>query len=367
MPKRAPAPVEPTRSRRAPLLALAALVPLLVPAAARAGDGALRLEVGGGADTNALRLAEEDGEADAFVSAVVSGTAAGAARGFDLRGATSLGARSYPARPDANLLATRLDLGAGRALSRRLRLDAALELRDLSEQGGWRDETGGRGALEATLRAGRSRVGGGGAFEADFPRDPVLEKFRWYGPVASLWVTTPAGESQVVRAGVDWSRRHYPRWDGPRDDDVYTASVEWLRRRPLVLGIGYSFSADFSTVRGGDHRRHRLFGRVAVTLPGDVTVAMMGSLQRSLYPDDVSIDQQVLLAQADASQNALELRVARPLGSRLELALTAAAYDSELNGEGVPRLPYAREVVGLALSWRAPGRPEVALPAEPRN
>jgi hypothetical protein len=339
---------------------------LLVPALASAADAAMRLELGGGVDTNPLRLAEEGVEREPFVSAVAIGSFAGHAGKLDLRGALSLGARSYPSARDANLVATRLDLGAGRAVSRKLRLELAGTFHDLTEHGGVRSETGGRAGLDATLRAGRSRIGLGGGFEAIAPRDAPLQRFEWYGPTASLWVTTPAGESQHVRAGVDYARRHYANWLEPRDDDVVTATVEWLRRRPVLIGIAYAFSADFSDVDGGSHFRQRLSARAAVTLPGEFTVALLGNIQRSQYPDRFSTDQPVLLSQQDA-QNALELRVARPLGSRLELAITAAAYDSELNGAGVPRLPYAREVIGIALSWRAPGRPEVPLPPGPER
>jgi hypothetical protein len=347
------------------LVAVAVLA--LAPGLAAPGDAAMRLELGAGMDTNPLRLAQEDADPEGFVSTVAAGSFAGRSGKLDLRGALSLGTRAYPSAPDANLVASRLDLGAGGAVSRKLRLDAALAFRDLTEHGGIRSESGGRAGLEATLRAGRSRLGASGAFEATAPRDALLRPFKWYGPAASFWVTTPAGESQLVRVGVDFARRHYARWPEPRDDDVVTGTVEWLRRRPVLLGVAYSFSADFSNVSGADHRRHRLSGRAAVTLPGEVTVAMLGNLQRSLYPDQFSTDQPVLLAQQDASQNALELRITRPLGKRLELALTAAAYDSELNAGDVPRLPYAREVIGVALSWRAPGSPEVPLPPEPRN
>lgn len=350
------------------LAAAAALALVLAPALAAAGDAAMRVELGGGVDTNPLRLPEEGSDREGFVSTVVAGSFAGQAAKLDLRGALSLGARSYPNASDANLLASRLDFGVGRKLSRKLRLDLSLAFRDLSEEGGFRSESGGRAALEATLKAGRSRVGWSAALEGITPRAAVLEKYEWLGPAATVWITTPAGESQLVRLAVDYARRHYDRWPTEaRDDDVVTGTIEWLRRRPVVLGVAYSFSADFSNISGADHRRHRLSARAAVTLPGEVTVAMLGSLQRSLYPDQFSTDQLVLLAQMDAAQNALELRVTRPIGKRLELAITAAAYDSELNGSDVPRLPYAREVIGLALSWHAPGSPDVPLPPEPRN
>ncbi|HYG66977.1 MAG TPA: hypothetical protein VD838_04935 [Anaeromyxobacteraceae bacterium] len=348
-----------------PARSLAALAAaLLVPAVAAAGDAAMRLEVGGGVDTNPLRLSEEGVDREGYVSAVAVGSFAGRASKLDLHGSLSLGARSYPNAPDANLLASRLDFGIGRKLSRKLRLDLSFAARDLSEKGGWRSETGGRAGLELTLRAGRSRIGFGGGFESVAPRDAPLHPFEWYGPTAAVWITTPSGHSQAVRVGVDYGRRHYPAWPETRDDDVVTASAEWLRRRPVLLGLGYSFSADFSNVAGGSHYRHRLTARAAVTLPGEVTVAMVGNLQRSEYPDEFTTDEPVLLTQQDA-QNALELRVSRPLTNRIELALTAAAYDSELNAGDVPRVPYAREVIGIALSWRAPGRPEVALPPSP--
>jgi hypothetical protein len=350
-------------SRPVRSLALCAAL-LCAPASVSAADSAMRLELGGGVDTNPLRLPQEGGEREPFVGAVAVGSFAGRTAKLALRGSLSLGARAYSTTPDANLIATRLDLGAGGAVSRKLRLELAGTFRDLTEHGGFRSETAGRGTLEATLRAGRSRVGVGGGFEAVAPRDLPLQPYEAYGPVAVLWLTTPSGESQHVRLAVDYARRHFPRWAEPRDDDVVTTTVEWLRRRPMVLGVAYAFSANFSNVPGGSHYRHRLSARAAVTLPGDFTVAMLGNLQRSQYPDNFSTDQPVLLSQQDA-QNGLELRVARPLGSRVELAITAAAYDSELNDGGVPRLPYAREVIGIALSWRAPGRPEVPLPPGP--
>lgn len=350
-------------------LATTAALALLVPAAARAGDAALRLEVGGGVDTNPLRLADRARGSDGFVSAVAAGSFATETGPLTLRGSLSEGARSYPSQQEANLVASRLELGLGGAVSRKLRLEGVVAFRDLTEQGGLRSETGGRAALEASLRAGSSRLGFSAAFEALTPRDDALEPYGWYGPAGAISITRPAGENQTVRAGFDFARRVFPRWDGPegRDDDVLTASVEWMRRRPVILGVAYAFTADFSSVRGGDYRRHRLTARAAVTLPGDTTLAVQGSVQGSIYPAGFSTDQPVLLAQADSSQNALELRVSRPLNRRLELALTAAAYGSELSGGGAPRVEYEREVIQLGLSWRAPGRPEVPLPPPPRN
>ncbi len=332
-----------------PLTALA-LAALLAPAAPRAWEGDYRLEGSAGTDSNPLR-SSTGSSADGFLESVLE--AHGRAEGDRgaLRASLSEGGRLFFATPDANVLATRAEAEASTPVSDRAMLGALLALHDLSEQGGVRSETGGRAAATGRLEIRGTQLLFAAGFGASYPRATELRLFTSRGPEAGLTFSFGAGPGHAVELGYELRRRIFPRWDGGRADVGQTAYGDWIWRGPVVIGLGYAFTFNSSDVSGGDYHRHRVTLRAATLLPFGWSLALNGSLQRSVYPGGTFTDAPALLAQGDEKQNALELRLSRALGERLEIALKAGAYASELGSAGV-RLPYDRQVIQVALGWR---------------
>jgi hypothetical protein len=333
------------------------LASLLLPRLATAADLALRAEGAAGVDTNPLREADET-RPDGFVGAVVEARAEERGDRGAWRGAASIGGRLFARTPDANVLATRIEGSGALSLGRRGELTASLALRDLSERGGVRTETGGSAQVGGALVVDRVRFALGGGFAASVPRAPSLSRFASVGPevgISALW--EPGGRSSLFME-VTGRTLAFPRWDqdnpGDREDRGIVSSAEWRWRGPVVLALGYAFTANHSSVRGGDYARSRLTARAATPLPSGLSLAVQASLQRSSYPDGVVFtDTPLLLAFADEQQNALELRVSRPFGERLEIAVKAGYYASELSGGTGVGVPYQRALVQVGVGWRA--------------
>jgi hypothetical protein len=329
---------------------------ILLPRLAAAADLGLRAEGAAGVDTNPLREAGET-RPDAFVGAVLEANGAGHSDRLAWRGSGSIGGRLFVRTPDANVIATRIEGSGVLSLGSRGELIASLALRDLSERGGVRTETGGSAQVGGAVIVDRVRVALIGGVAASVPRAPSLTRFASFGPdvgISALW--EPGGRSSLF---TELSGRYlaFPRWDevnpGDREDHAFTSTAEWRWRGPVVLALGYSFTANRSSVRGGDYARSRLTARAATPLPSGLSLAIQASLQRSVYPDGVFTDTPLLLAFADEQQNAVEVRVARPFGDRLEIAVKAGYYASELSGGTGAGVPYQRALVQVGVGWRA--------------
>jgi len=332
--------------------ALLVAVALLAPGAPGAWEGNVRLESGAGADSNPLR-ASGGSAAAGFGEVVLDARTAAADERGELRAALSEGARIFVGAPDANVLATRAELTGGASVGSAGAIGATFSFRDLSEQGGVRSETGGLAAATGRLDVGASRLRLSLGWSATVPRAAQVRPFAAQGPEAVLVAALGLGRAQSLEIAYGYRFYTYPRWaqHESRADQTHTASIDWMLRGPVVVGFGYFFSYNESSVPGGAYQRHHLQFRVAAPLPLGWSIAVHGSLQRSVYPDGFYTDAQVLLAQGDEQQNAFELRLARPFGDRVELVLKAGAYASELASAGT-RLPYDRQVVQLAVSWR---------------
>jgi len=329
-----------------------AVAALLVPGAPRAWEGSVRLEGGAGYDSNPLRVTGGS-DAAAFGEVVVDARTSAADDRGEVRLALSEGARVFLGTPEANVLATRAEVAAAAAVGSTGAIGAALFLRDLSEQGGVRSESDGLAAATARLDVGTSRLRLSAGWSATWPRAMQVRPFAAQGPELVLAAALGLGRAQSLELAYAYRFYTYPRWTetATRADQTHTVSLDWMWRGPLVMGFGYFFAVNESSVPGGAYRRHHLQFRVAAPLPLGWAIALHGSLQRSIYPDGFYTDAQVLLAQGDEQQNAFELRLSRPLGDRAELVFKAGAYASELGSAG-SRLPYDRQVAQVALGWR---------------
>lgn len=341
-----------TAKRAAHLLPLLAV---LGPAAAAAVEPALHGEATIGMDTNPLREASGEQGIYPFLGTIVDLGLAHGGENTRLRAALSEGARLFLSEHarNADMLASRLDLDGAWQAGEQGEVGATLALRDLSERGGVRSETGGSARLDTRVRLARFDVeaGAGGSFL--FPRTSLLRDFASIGPDAGVEVGFAPVARQRLRIGWDIKARHFPRWVGERWDVANGLVLDWSRRGSLIAGGGYGLTMNQSSAAGGGYVRHRLWVRAAAELPLEVTLAALASLQWSNYPGGLIAPAERLLAENDERENAVELRFSRPIGHDFEGVLKVAAYHSELSsGSGKARLPYSREVIQFSIGWR---------------
>jgi len=348
--------------KRRPVL-LAAAVALAAPLSATHADGdaSLHAEGGAGVDTNPGRSIGGAGPADGFAIALLR--ARGVAGGGGLRLAATLdeAVRLYRREAQASAIASRLDTAARLPLGAGLVAGADLSARDLTERGHGLDQDAlhGEGSLAWTGGAWGAALSGGWTLFA--PREATLRPFLASGPEAALRLSWAPSADDVLSAGYGVAWASFPRWDavasGGRDDRTQTASVEWARTSDdFIVSVGYAYAWNRSSADGGNFDRHRVAARGAATLPLDVTVALRIALQWSSYPRPLFLPQQLLLAEGQESQDALELRLTRPLGRAAELALAIAHYRAEAVSGGGSALDYRRTLVSATVTWRGEWR-----------
>jgi hypothetical protein len=344
-------------SRRAPDLACIAVALAAAAAApARAADASwrLRAELGPGFDSNALRVAggERPG-ADAFAGAALRAGVRADSAGWALDAALSEGVRVFDRAPAADVLASRLDLGArrrvgGGAAPLELGLDATG--RDLTERGGARDQAEGQGLASLGGRAGRAGWGAAAGWAVFAPRAAGLRAFRRDGPQASLSAAVHLAPEHAVAARYGFSAWNHRAWPGGRDDRAHALGAEWTWDGPVLASLGYAWSHCSSTVPAGAWRRHRVSARLAADLPLGLAAAARVAVQRASYPGGVALSEELLLGEGDETQNAVELQLARELREDLEVVVRVAGYRSEL-GTSAP-LPFRRAFGQVAIGWR---------------
>ena len=333
---------------------LAALVAAL-PAAAVAVEPAVHGEATLGFDTNPLREVSGEQGIYPFLGTIVDvGLAYGGERS-QLRAALSEGARLFLNRAvrDADMLATRLDLDGTWNAGNQAEVGATLALRDLSERGGVRSETGGSLRVDSRVTVGRFDVETAAGLSALYPRTTLLEPFLSLGPDAGLALGFSPLPRHRLRVGWDYRVRHFPKWEVERWDVANGLVVDWSQRGSIIVGGGYAFTVNQSSAPKGAFQRHRIWARAATELPWEVTLAAQGSLQWSNYPGGVPLAEQKRLAENDEAENTIELRFSKAIGADFEAVLKLGYYRSELSaGAGSDALPFGREVVQFSIGWR---------------
>ncbi len=346
------------------LIAAALVVAPPVAAAAADHELGLRAELGSGIDTNPERILGEGARAREYALALVQ--VKGWLEGDRYRLAARLteGARLYLGLPDASASASRLEATARASLRHGIAAGAAISANDLTERGSELDQD--------SLHAESSLLGEAGPWSASLsggwtlfaPRAAPLRAFEASGPEASLRAGWAPARKHTLSAGYGMWWADYPRWGelapGGRDDRTGSVSAEYAYQGELLAALGYAYSWNRSSAAGGAFERHRVTARGAAHLPGDLTLAVRGSLQWSHYPEPLFIEQQLLLALGQESQDALEARLSHPLWEGLELSLACAFYRNEAV-QGGPALGYSRTLlfatVGWRGTWRSPRRP----------
>jgi hypothetical protein len=316
-----------------------------------------RLELGAGYDSNVRRELGGVTAGDGYLSGVWM---ASVGRYWD-RSAVSLaiaeGAKLFRETRGSDMLASRLDLQGRLAGAEGPSLALELSGKDLTERHHQRDYHAIRGSLFADGSLGRAALRVGGGYALVVPRAPEVRRFTAEGPVATLGLALPVGQRHTLSAGYDLWRKEYlgRTWPdspvGTRRDLAHTALAGYTFRGPAVASVSYAFTWNDGSVRHADHRRHRLSARGAMELPGDITLAVQLTLQRSTYLDGLLLTQDLYLTDNDENQNSFEVRLTRPLVAGLEVVLRGAVYGDEISGsEGTA--DYRRGMVQLAIGWR---------------
>lgn len=332
-----------------------ALLLAAAPWGAAAVEPELHAEATLGFDTNPLREAGGEQGVYPFLGAIVEAGLAHGGERTRLRASLSEGARLFSDNArDADMLASRVDLDAAWIAGEQGEAGATLVLRDLSERGGIRSETGGSLRLRTRVRLHRFDLESSAGITASFPRTSRLEDFTSFGPDAGIEAGFSPLPRHRLRLGWELRVREYPRWPGEDDrrDVANGLLLDWSRRGSLIAGAGYGFSVNRSSVEGGAYLRHRFWLRGAAALPWEVTLAAQASLQFSNYPGGLAADGERLLAENDEQENAVEVRFSRPVARDFEAVLKLGAYGGELSSGTGDRLPYRREVVQLSIGWR---------------
>ncbi|WP_224372236.1 hypothetical protein [Hyalangium versicolor] len=345
------------------LLSTLLLAALVLPGGARASDteGALRLTSRLMVDSNAPRDFHGPETpaplADLALSVLAAADGRITGESLQLVGRYELGGRKYARYTSEDVLVQAGALEGSMALGTQAGL--GLEGRAKDRRGGSRDysDLGADAFLEYVpdvrlalrIRAGahrfvyrpdsRANFGGsevGFLGRYRFDRRHSLSVFGEYGGRRYGVEARPPPERQGLSLG-------------RRQDGALSAGATYTYRGPLALGLTYTFQEISSNSFGETVLRHRLSGSVGLKLPWNVTALAQGALGLSRYPDGIYLSPEIILVEEDEGQNALSLKLARPVNAHLDLELSYSLYGTRL-----PRneLSYLRQVAGVGLTWR---------------
>lgn len=136
---------------------------------------------------------------------------------------------------------------------------------------------------------------------------------------------------------------------GRREEGALTAGATYTYRGPVALGLAYAYQEFSSNSFGETVLRHRLTGNAGVRLPWRVTLLAQGSLGFSSYPDGIFLSPEIILVEEDEGQNALSLKLSRPLTQKVDVEVSWGLWSTRLPRNG---LSYTRQVFGVGFTWR---------------
>lgn len=339
-------------------------LPLLLAAGAAHAvelDGAARLWLGGGIDTNPRRDFVVTGgktPTDAVLQGVLQ--LDGALRGErgGLLASYDLGGRKFILLPTEDTLVQSGLLEGEVFLLRELGLGASLHLRD--RRGADRDYTDlGADAFVRFLLQGRldARLSVGAHRFIFWPRFP----YSFWGPDFGLNARFRITRRHSVSAFLNFEPRTYnanalpaPDLDpqpelGRRLDTFFIVGVGYQYRGPWAFGFTYSFMESDSNSFGETLRRHRINLNAGVKLFWELSLMGNVVLQLAQYPDGVYLSEELIVIDDDESQNQVSLKLARPLGDYFEIDFKWQLFFNKLVRND---LTYLRNTFTLGISFR---------------
>lgn len=136
---------------------------------------------------------------------------------------------------------------------------------------------------------------------------------------------------------------------GRREDSAWNVGASYLFRGPVNASLGYTFQGQDSNSFGETVLRHRLQATLGLRLPAQFTLLAQGTLGLNRYPDRVFLSPDLVLLEDDEAQNALSLRLVRPVSAHWDVELSYGLYAAQLPKN---QLSYLRQVLALGLTWR---------------
>src|SRR5574341_41553 len=227
------------------------------PLAAVAVEPATHAEATVGFDTSPLREASGEQGVYPFLGVILDAGLAYGGEKARLSAALSEGGRVFlsSAARDADMLASRLALEATWLAGGQGDVGAALALRDISERGGVRSETGGNLRVDSRVKVGRLDVETNGGLSVIFPRTSLLEDFASIGPDAGVALGFAPRTRQRLRFGWELRARRFPKWPTERWDVANGLVLDWSQRGTIIAGGGYGLTVNQSSVPGGAYVR----------------------------------------------------------------------------------------------------------------
>ena len=323
----------------------------------------LRLAASTLADDNPAREFADANDAPPGVDLGLSvlGTASGRRTGerTQVGGSYSLGGRTYSRFSDQRFLVQGASLESSVALGRAW--GVGVEARGKDRRGGNRAYTDLAASvfaeyvpdvrLDVRLWAGAHRFLYRPAFQWSFgaPEVGVSARYRFAQRHAGVAFADAGsrGYHSLARA-----RTPEGATDAPglaRQDSTTSVGVGYRYRGRLTWGLTYSYMEQRSNSFGETVLRHRLSGNAGLRLPWRVNLLAQGTLGLNRFPDRVYLSPEIILLDDDEAQNALSVRLARPLGKNVDAELSYGLYGARL-----PRsaLTYLRQVAAVGLSVR---------------
>lgn len=325
----------------------------------------VRLWLGGGYDSNARRdfvaqnvdngvVAEPDYVLSALGSAqgALSNEFAQASAGYDA------GVRKFLQWASEDVLSQAISLDGAVALGRSLGLGVWGRGKD--RRGGDRDysDLSSRAYLEYApdarvqlrLEGGAHRFLYWNRFEYSFGASELGVQSRYrFNRRHSVFVLGDASFRKYQGSNQVAPGEPAPEAARQRGDLVLSAGAGYSYRGPFTLSVSYGFTEQDSSSYGESTLRHRLSLTAAVRLPAKLTLLGQVAVQLSRYPDGVYLSSELNLEEDEESHNSASLKLARPLGDKIDLELKYALYQNRLPQNG---LGYLRQVGWLGLNWR---------------
>lgn len=265
------------------------------------------------------------------------------------------GGKRYARFDRADTLLTQVNVLYQRQLLESLSLGVSADLKDRTERVSYLDyHTGGVGA-QLGLKLGWLGIDGalGWRYFAFKPNNATGNS----GPVASLTLRAPLGESWQLNASYSWNMRQfdirqlvpteepgrYEQTEQLREDvfGVLRFGVYW--RGPLIVDAAYVLSGNSSNSAGQDLVRHSAQLTVTAPLPLGWLVSAHGELLRTSYDDPFLLDANFLID--EDNRNTAVLAVSKPFAERWDMELRYSLFTQEFGGAR----DYDRQTLMLAL------------------
>lgn len=349
---------------------------LLVPRAGIAGEtsGRVRFQLGHEYDTNAPRRSASDNP-DNLERLVVEGLLRYSTERHHLMLNYHGGLKLFYHNRLEDLIATKLYGGYTFDASKNWSVGGRLTLRDTTQKLHNRDYffvdssvfqyTKLSPWLELEIYAGSHYF----SFKPDETGFYGNRNFSYFGPVAGLrlhigrktQVRTTASYQALARF-VDDKAQHSVNGilqDSEEDRiDIRHAGGLKVRHpfrywddRKLILELSYFVVVNDTNSLGSAAIWHRLRLVIAMQLPLNITLSVMGKLQFTDFLDGIYVEGTLYEPDADENENSLVVRISFPLWKGLSMVLKGAVYRNAFHSGAEERVPFERETIMLGLAY----------------